>query len=412
MARANLALATAELSPCEAGLTFDAALAIIAAEAQPIGVEHLPIAQAGRRVLAEPVIARIDAPRADVAAMDGYAVRGDDLEDGKILFEIVARSYAGDAAGPPLERGCAIYVATGAVLPVGTAEILPWEIVTATGDQIVLRGPRGRRHIRERGSDFRRGDILLPAGCTIDPRALVVAAAADTARLAVWRRPAVALIATGNELVASGLARTTAAQVPDSLSDALQLFIRQWGGRPTSRILLADDPSAIAHAASDALTGSNVLVMVGGASLGERDFARAALDRLGLECRFAKVAIKPGKPVWYGRVGDRHVLGLPGNPTAALTTARLFLAPLLAGLGGRGVAAGLQWSHVPLSHPAPANGDREAFLCAVLCDGGIRILDRQSASSQATLAQADLLVRRPAAAPALVIGDLVPVVRF
>ena len=412
MARANLAACPAELSPCDASLTFDAALAIIAAEAQPIGVEHLPIARAGRRVLAEPVIARIDAPRADVAAMDGYAVRGDDLEDGRTRFEVVARSYAGDAALPSLERGCAVYVATGAALPAAAAEILPWEIVAATGDHIVLRGPRGRRHVRERGSDFRRGDILLPAGSTIDPRALAVATAADAATLAVWQRPAVALIATGNELVAPGLARTTASQVPDSLSDALELFIRQWGGRPTSRALLADDPAVIGNAAAEALAGSNVLVMVGGASLGERDFARAALDRLGLEIRFAKVAIKPGKPVWYGRVGDRHVLGLPGNPTAALTTARLFLAPLLAELGGQGAAAGLRWSNLPLSYPAPANGDREAFLCATRCDGDVRILDRQSASSQAMLAQADVLVRRPAAGPALAVGDLVPVVQF
>lgn len=412
MTRADLASSNAPASTCAANLTYDSALTILAAEARPLGVERVPINKVGRRVLAEPFVAQLESPRFDVAAMDGYAVRADVLDSGRTDFKVVARSYAGDAAASPLGRARAVYVTTGAALPLGATEILPWEIVAATDDRITLHGPRGRRHVRERGSDFRRGDVLLPAGRMIDPRALVAIAAADVATLGVWRQPRVALITTGNELIAPGLARTTELQVPDSLSHALILFVRQWGGRPISGDLVADNASAISRATAAALARSDVLVLVGGASQGERDFAKVALESLGLECRFAKVAIKPGKPVWNGCIGDKHVLGLPGNPTAALTTARLFLAPLLAALGGRPTGTGSRWSLAPLAEAMPANGDREAFLCAALDDDGVRQIEQQSASSQAILALADVLIRRPANAPAANAGEEVPIVRF
>ena len=412
MAFADLADPAETLIACSASLSFDEALAIIAGDALPVGTEMVPLSRAGRRILAEPILAQIDAPRFDVAAMDGYAMRASDLDAGTRAFDLLGQSYAGSAAPAPIEPGRATMVTTGAVLPAGATQVVPWEDVTTNGGTIVIRDRPARRHVREHGSDFRVGEELLPAGRSIDPRALAVAAAADNSTLAVWRRPRVKVIATGNELIAPGLAHTTQLHQPDSLSAAIELFVRQWGGRPSGSALLPDDFSEIERAAADAIGACDVLVMIGGASMGERDFAKAALQQLGLDIRFSKVAIKPGKPVWYGRIGDKHVLGLPGNPTAALTTARLFLAPLLAVLGGRRAEAALHWSHAPLASDIPANGDREAFLCAALGDGSVYLIERQSASSQMTLGLADVLVRRPANAHAATIGSEVQIVHF
>ncbi|MES2095286.1 MAG: molybdopterin molybdotransferase MoeA [Pseudomonadota bacterium] len=412
MARADLAHPALALAACSANLSFDEALAIIANDALPIGTERIPLSRAGRRILAEPILARIDAPRFDVAAMDGYAMRASDLDVGTRAFDLAGQSYPGSAAPLPIGPCQVAKVTTGAALPAGATQVVPWEHVTVIGGTVVVRNLPARRHIRERGSDFSIGDELLPAGRMIDPRALAVAAAADMATLTVWRRPRVKVIATGNELIASGLARTTQLHQPDSLSAAIELFVRQWGGRPSGRHLLPDDLSAIERAAADAIGNRDVLVLIGGASMGERDFAKAALEQIGLQIRFSKVAIKPGKPVWYGRIGDTHVLGLPGNPTAALTTARLFLAPLLTALGGRRADSALRWSNAPLASDIPANGDREAFLCAAWGDDGVRLVERQSASSQMTLGLAEVLVRRAQNVSAADVGQEVEIVRF
>jgi len=246
----------------------------------------------------------------------------------------------------------------------------------------------------------------------LDPRAMVVAAAADVASIVAWCRPMVHIIASGDELAMPGSAAGAGQTIPDSLSQALLLMVRQWGGVPIGATLVPDHLGRLSSAAEAAMFESDVLVMAGGASKGDRDFARLGLQPLGLELAFAGVAIKPGKPVWYGRIGDRHVLGLPGNPTAAMTIARLFLAPLLTGLGGRGVSAGLAWTHAPVLTPVAESGDRETFLCAEWKDQGVRVIDRQSASAQRMLADADILIRRPIHAPALDVGDIVPVLRF
>jgi molybdopterin molybdotransferase len=339
-------------------------------------------------------------------------VRGSDVDAGQRVFVPAGTSYPGSVAAAPLQPGQAARIMTGAELPGGATRVLPWENVTAGDGRIVVHALPAKWHVRVRGSDFRAGDALIPAGRAVDPRTLVVAAAADRAALTVWRVPRVTVIATGSELIAPGLAGMTRLHVPDSLSAAIDLFVRQWGARPSGRVLLPDDLAAIERAAVEAIAACDVLVMIGGASMGDRDFAKAALHHLGLQVRFSKVAIKPGKPVWYGRIGDKYVLGLPGNPAAALTTARLFLAPLLAGVGGRGVGVGLRWSRAPLAAAMPANGDREAFLCAAQDDGGVRLIERQSASSQMTLGLADILVRRPANAPAADAGEEVLIARF
>ncbi|MFS2111997.1 molybdopterin molybdotransferase MoeA [Sphingomonas sp. Sphisp140] len=407
----HVRIAEEERVPCGASLRFDAAQAILGALAQPLGTERVPLAKAGRRVLAEPVRAAMDIPSRDLAAMDGFAVREADLAAGLRRFAVIGAAYPGAPFSGAVGPGEAVRIMTGAPMPAGTDRVLMRELITAAGSALTLDGSvPAKPHVRTRGSDTAAGTVVLPAGRLLDPRALVVAAAADAATLTVWRTPRVRVIATGDELVPAGEAQASGG-VPDSLSEAVLLMARQWGAKPLGAVQVRDDPALLTAAAETALVDSDVLVLCGGASRGDRDFAKAALVPLGLELLFANVAIKPGKPVWLGRVGARLVLGLPGNPTAAMTVARLFLVPLLAALGGRGVGPALRWERAPLLEDVTA-GDREAFLCAERLDEGVRVLARQSASAQCMLALADTLVRLPAGAGTLSAGAGVETLRF
>jgi molybdopterin molybdotransferase len=399
--------------PCAASLSFDGAQAILAAHAHALGSERVRLEKAGRRILAEPVHALIDAPRYDAAAMDGYAVRDADCHLPGLRFRPVGSSYPGEVWTGELGEGEAVRIMTGAQMPLGADRVIVREQAIQADGWIGVAGALpAARHVRARGSDMKAGEMVLPAGRMLDARALLVAAAADASSVVVWRRPRVHVIASGDELVAPGMAASTRCRLPDSLSQAILLMARQWGGVPAGSTLVRDDVAEIKAAAERAVGDSDVLVMAGGASRGDRDFAKLGLAPLGFELAFADIAIKPGKPVWYGRIGDRHVLGLPGNPTAAMTIARLFLAPLLTALGGRGFEAGLRWTAMPLAAETPNVGERETFLCAEWSGAGVRVIERQTASAQCMLARADALVRRPAGGLALAAGELVNVLRF
>ncbi len=393
---------------CPASIAFDDALAILAAHARPLGKKSIPLSDAGGRYLAAPVVARIEAPRRDCAAMDGYAVRDADLESGTVVLRSMGTSYAGGAEPGAISAGETWRVMTGAPLPHGIDRVVMIEHCRHRGDIVVLDDPpRGKPHVRKAGSDFLVGDELLAAGTRITPTGLVVAAAADLGDLHVWRRPRILLVATGDEILAPGYASSTPNMIPDSIGAAIDLLCRSAGADVVARLRLPDNERAIAQAQEAA--AADLVVVIGGASRGDRDFGRSAFASLGLEIAFADVAMKPGKPVWYGRLEQTHVLGLPGNPTAALTVARLFLTPLIAGLAGGAISDALPWQLRRTTRPIPANGPREAFLCGSLCYEGAAICDRQDASGQAALALADCIVRRPAGAPAANEGALVPV---
>lgn len=392
---------------CAATLDFDAAQAILAAHALPLGTEYVPLAAAAGRLLAEPVVARIDSPRRDCAAMDGYALRGEDLVDGSSL-RIVGTRYAGDGEGGVIGAREAMRVMTGAPLPRHADRVVMIERCETIDDRLCARPyPGERRHVRLRASDFACGTALLQSGDRLDPFALVTAAAADVSAVTVWRRPRVRVVATGDEIAAPGTANATPHLIPDSLSLALAAFCTQWGAAEVQRMRVRDDPAEIQSMAA-AFGESDLLVLVGGAARGDRDHCRSVLKALGLDLVFADLAIKPGKPVWFGRLGPLAILGLPGNPTAALTVARLFLAPLLVGLGGGRPASALRWRMRPTVRQAAANGPREAFLCAAGAEGAVHVLDRQEASGQAFLGRSRQLVRRAANAPVVGPGELVP----
>lgn len=391
---------------------FDEAFALVAQVARPLGPETVGVSAARGRILAAPITAMMDAPPADVSAMDGYAARQRDLEDGGTLH-LVGTSYPGAGFAGGVSAGECVRIFTGAPLPEGADRVVIQEIVERADDQVRVQGPLGSAgHVRQQGSDFRTGDRLLEAGRLLDHRSLVTAAGADVGEVQVWRRPRLSILGTGDELEEPGRARATPGRIPESVTLGVAALAEQWGADIIRRQRLKDDPDVMTAVAEEALAGSDLLVMTGGASVGEKDFAKAVFVSLGLEIIFSKVAIKPGKPVWLGRVGDQLVMGLPGNPTSALVTARLLLAPLVAGLGGRQPTSPLFWREAYLADVLPACGGRETFFRGRWTGERVQLLSNQDSGAQRALAEADLLIRRRPGAAAAEPGDMVEVIDF
>lgn len=392
---------------------FDEAVEHVRGLARPLGTERVSIADAAGRVLARPVIAQIDSPRADVSVMDGYAVRDADLASVPATLKVVGESFAGSGWTGSLTRGACVRIFTGAPIPAGANRVVMQENVRRDGDTAIIENPPGaERYVRTRGSDFRTGEELLPSGRLLDPRAIVAAAAADVVQLDVYRRPRIVILGTGDELAEPGAARDRADAIPDSVSFGVAALAAHWGGECIGRRRLRDDLPSMEPAAEAAVEAADVVVVTGGASVGEKDFAKAMFERLGLELVFSRVAMKPGKPVWLGRVGDTLVVGLPGNPTSAMVTARLLLAPLIAGLSGQPIERALRWRTMTFASPLPDCGARETFHRARMVDEGAEILPFQESSAQKALAEADLLVRQRANSPALDVGAAVEVLDF
>jgi molybdopterin molybdotransferase len=306
-----------------------------------------------------------------------------------------------------------VRIFTGAPVPAGTDRVVIQENVRCSANAAIIdEAPGAARHIRKRGSDFASGDELLPAGRLLDPRAIVAAAGADVEELELYRRPRVHILSTGDELAAPGTARERPDTIPESVSFGVAALAVQWGAECMGSTRLRDDLAAMRSVAEAVIADVDVAVVTGGASVGEKDFAKAMFEPLGLELLFSKVSIKPGKPVWLGHVGGKLVMGLPGNPTSALVTARLLLAPLLAGLTGQSIGRVLRWRSLPLATLLGACGQREIFHRAREADGAAEILSFQDSSAQKALAQADLLVRQRSNSPAIVAGAEVEVLDF
>ena len=389
-------------------IAFDEAIGLIRSVATPLATEVVALAEAAGRVLALPVTAEIDSPRSDVSAMDGYAVREQDLNHFPVSLQLVGGSYAGSGWSGSIEAGSCVRIFTGAPVPDSADRVVIQEYVRSVDNVAVIdERPESARHIRARGSDFFQGEELLSAGRLLDPRALVTAAGADVAEVEVYRRPRVHILSTGDELAEPGTARERADAIPESVSFGVAALAAQWGAECIGRTRVRDELAAMQALACAAIDDADLVVVTGGASVGEKDFAKAMFEPLGLHLVFSKVSIKPGKPVWLGRAGEKLVIGLPGNPTSALVTARLFLAPLLAALTGRPADEALRWRTVPLGSPLGPCGSRETFHRARWVGDRAEILAFQDSSSQKALAEAELLVRQYADSRALEPGSQV-----
>jgi molybdopterin molybdotransferase len=342
--------------------------------------------------------------------MDGYAVRSSDTP-GKL--EIVGESAAGRAFMGRCEVGKAIRISTGAALPEGADTIVIQELVERCGTDLQVPLAIPGTHIRRRGLDFAAGSVLLEPGRTIDGVALAHAAASGAATICVSRAPRIALLCGGDELVEPG---TTPGpfQIFESCSYGVAGLVEEWGGTADRLAIGSDNADHITACAKRGLEMGDLLVVIGGASVGDHDLARPALRQLGLEMLFEKISVRPGKPTWFGMTPFGPVLGLPGNPASALVCAYLFLRPLMDAMIGREAKSPTQFQRARLGHSLPKNGDREHYLRCRAIIGGDGVLtanayDNQDSSMLSVFASANALVRLAPHADALAGGEMVDV---
>jgi len=380
----------------------EAALAAVRQGAISPAAEHVPLAKSMGRVLAEAVVANRDQPPFNASAMDGYAVRMDSLRPKakQITLHVIGESSAGRGYTGKVAVGEAVRIFTGAPVPADCDAIVIQENVVA-GDGVIDVTPDGRNpmptHIRKAGQDFKAGDTLLEPGVRLDPWRLSLIAAAGQDKVPVWRRPEIAVLCTGDELVLPG-ETPKPDQIYESASHALMALIKQWGGRAHYLGVQADDAKGIYKALKN--VKADLIVTVGGASVGDYDLVRPALEKLGLALDFASVAVRPGKPTSFGRLtkGTR-VLSLPGNPASAFVTAQLFLKAW--------IEASLRMPETSpfitavTQGPLSAAGPREAYLRAKISSslqGQLQVtaFDDQDSSLVSVFARADALIRLPA----------------
>lgn len=388
-------------------LTFDDAIALLERAVPPLPAEAVALADAAGRVLTAPVVARLDAPRQALSAMGGYAVR-DATTRPDAPLRVIGESRAGAGFAGMVGPGEAVRIFTGAPMPDGTDRCIVQEQARREGDHVRFMAGYGPGwHVRAQASDFVAGAELLLAGTRLSPGALVSAAGADVASVQVAQRPRLAIIGTGDELAPPGTAHLRPFAIPESVTPGVAAMAAEAGGEVVWRECGADALPALEKLAGAALAAADVVVVTGGASVGERDLARAMFAPHGLELVFSRIAIKPGKPVWLGQSQGRWVIGLPGNPVSAMVTARLFLVPLLARLQGQPVADVLRWRLLPLAGALEATGDRETFARAVWEEVGLVPVRNQDSGAQSALARADWLIRRAAGAPPGAAGEMV-----
>jgi molybdopterin molybdotransferase len=379
------------------------AQARLLAQVEPLQTERLASEQAIGRYLAEPLRAARTQPAADLSAMDGYAMRADDVSG---PWRVIGESAAGHPFAGDLVRGEAIRVSTGALMPPGACVVLLQENAARDGEALALNGEGEPtvRHIRRTGFDFRHGDELLAAGARVGPAQLALALAGGHADLRVHALPSLAVLDSGDELATDpGACRPY--QIPAS-NGAMLAAMAAPHASSIERLGPVPDRLEAMLAALDKAAAMDVIVTSGGVSVGDHDLVRPALEQWGATIDFWRVAMRPGKPLLVARKGRQWVLGLPGNPVSSYVTAFLFLLPLLRALGGardprpRGVT-------MPLGAGLPPVGERTELIRARLADQALMPVSEQDSSALAALARADALIERPAHAPAAAPGELV-----
>ena len=387
-------------------LPVEVARARILASLTPTAAETITLPEAAGRVLARPVLARLTQPPADVSAMDGYALRAADGVLGARLA-VIGAAPAGHPFTGSVGPGQAVRIFTGGFLPEGADAILLQEDAEAAdGAVLVKEGVTPGRWVRKRGLDFAEGETLLAQGRRLTARDIGLAAASNNPWLAVHRRPRIGILATGDEIALPG-DPIPPGGIVSSNAHALAALIRAGGGEPIVLPIAPDDASAIADIAATT-QAYDMLVTTGGASVGDHDLIQQALGGEGFELGFWKIAMRPGKPLIWGRLGRVPVLGLPGNPVSALVCAIIFLLPALARLSGL-PGAPTPSRRVICAAPLAENDRRADFLRASLdtdAEGHITVrpFPVQDSSMLATLARADALVLRAPFAPALPAG--------
>ena len=391
-------------------LLVEEARALILNQAQPLAQEEVSLFEADGRVLGEMIDALRDQPPFAASAMDGWAIHEADARAPGAKLRIIGESAAGRPFDGKIGPGEAVRIFTGAAMPMGADAVVIQEDAEHHERQVTLKVASGpHAHTRSAGVDFKLSDQLLQPGARLDPWRIALAAAAGRGTLRVRRRPKVVLLSTGEEIVSAG-APPGKFQIFDSGGPALASLVRTWGGEPVRLAPARDEVAAIADAVRS--SAGEVVVTIGGASVGDYDLVKPALAALGLELIFESVRMRPGKPTWFGRLADgRLVVGLPGNPSSALVCAQLFLRPLVMAL--QGADPGVRLIQAQTTTALPANGPRDHWMRAKLGHNGAVLtaepMRDQDSSLVKVFAESDALLRRPIDAPAAEVQSLVEV---
>ena len=381
-------------------ITVNEALDAIFELVTPCGTEEVPLAEAAGRALAAPVTATRLQPPFAASAMDGYALNGVEA-DPEAMFRVIGESAAGHGFDGRVGPGECVRIFTGAPLPEGTNRVIIQEDVTRKGNLVTLarkldKGP----HVRPAGADFKPGDTI-PAPRVLTPADLALAAAMNVPTLTVSRKPVVALLATGDELVMPGEVPGPD-QIIASNSFGLKALIEANGGHARMLPIARDNADSL-RTALNLAADADLIVTIGGASVGDHDIVGDVAAEMGMDQSFYKVLMRPGKPLMAGRMGDAVMIGLPGNPVSSMVCGHVFLVPALRAMQGLGEAAAPR-HHAVLTADIGPNGPREHYMRARVDNGEITVFDSQDSALLSVLAQANALLVRPVSAPALAAG--------
>lgn len=396
-------------------ITVEEAFARIVTSADLLTTEKVSLRDASGRVLVGAIKARRSQPASDVSAMDGYAVNSADLNGSEVTLKLVGTSAAGQPFNGTIKKGETVRIFTGAPVPAGTDQVVIQENTgPAEGGIFTDDEANAGKHIRMKGYDFSEGQIVLEAGTFMSPKSIGLAASAGHGSLMVYKAPTVAILATGDELASPDADTFEDYQTVNSISPQLNAFIKDTGAEVLDLGHAGDSVESL-KAALQKGKDADVLVTIGGASVGDRDFMQQALSEEGMTLDFWKVAMRPGKPLIYGKNGKQHILGLPGNPVSAFVCAYLYLRPLIDRLMGRPAPfpTGVM---LPIATDLPANGVRQDYMRARLIgEAGSRHVDpavSQDSGHTSVLANSDGLIVRAPNSGVVKAGEMVPFLPF
>ncbi|MDU8911480.1 gephyrin-like molybdotransferase Glp [Aestuariicoccus sp. MJ-SS9] len=387
-------------------ITVSEALEALFALTPTLDPEEVPLLQASGRVLAQDMAAGRDQPPFPASAMDGYAVA--EAVPGQTL-DVIGEAAAGHRFDAPVGKGQAVRIFTGAPVPGGATRIVIQEDVTRDGDRITIGpSPDEGPYIRPAGNDFKAG-AAVTAPRRLGPSDIALLASMNIARVPVVRQPRVAIIATGDELVMPGEAPGPD-QIVASNTFGLYALMKELGALP--RMLpIARDSLASLQTVLSLTDDADLVLTIGGASVGDHDLVAQAAGEMGLERAFYKVAMRPGKPLMSGRLGHAMMIGLPGNPVSAMVCGHVFVAPVIRAMQGLPRQPAPRLS-APLAHALPANGPREHYMRAVISDGTLRVFDRQDSALLSVLGEANALAVRPVGDGPRAAGDWLDYIRL